>query len=220
VVQSSIVALLHGLKEDEPYDMHMSMMTIGILVVAILMKMFLWWYCEKIGECSPTALALAQDHRNDVMSNSMALATSLIAQYKSKYWFADPLGAIMISLYITVSWMETGKEQVERLVGIQADEKFITFVSELADDHHPLMKSDIVRAYHFGNNFLVEIEVILPQDMRVREAHDISLALQMKVEALETVERAFVHVDYLPRNYDEHKDPTVRRRVTSRGESI
>ena len=92
------------------------------------------------------------------------------------------------------------------------------------------MKSDIVRAYHFGNNFLVrtttriekgnewhacltqvELEVILPELMCVSEAHDISLALQMKVEALDVVERAFVHVDYLSRNYDEHKDPTARR---------
>lgn len=77
--------------------------------------------------------------------------------------------------------------------------------------HHPLMKSDIVRAYHFGNNYLVELEVILPETMCVREAHDISLALQNKVEELDNVERAFVHVDYLSRDYDEHKDPTVRR---------
>lgn len=73
------------------------------------------------------------------------------------------------------------------------------------------MKSDIVRAYHFGNNFLVELEVLLPETMCVRDAHDISLALQDKVEALDCVERAFVHVDYAPRAYDEHKDPTIRR---------
>lgn len=73
------------------------------------------------------------------------------------------------------------------------------------------MRSDIVRAYHFGNNYLVELEVILPEQMCVREAHDISLALQDKVEALDCVERAFVHVDYAPRDYDEHKDPTIRR---------
>ncbi len=73
------------------------------------------------------------------------------------------------------------------------------------------MSVDIVRAYHFGNNFLVEIEVILPWDMTVKDAHDISLELQMKVEALDDVERAFVHVDYLSRDYDEHKDPTQRR---------
>jgi divalent metal cation (Fe/Co/Zn/Cd) transporter len=84
----------------------------------------------------------------------------------------------------------------------------------MADAHHPLMQSDIVRAYHFGNNFLVELEVILPKTMCVQDSHDISLALQIKVEALEAVERAFVHVDYRSRDYDEHKDPTIRRQLS------
>jgi len=93
----------------------------------------------------------------------------------------------------------------------EASQEFIDEVRLLADMHHPLMKADIVRAYHFGNNYLVELEVILPESMRVREAHDISLSLQKRVEELDCVERAFVHVDYLSRDYDEHKDPTVRR---------
>lgn len=39
----------------------------------------------------------------------------------------------------------------------------------------------------------------------VREAHDISLALQQSVEQLEDVERAFVHVDWKGREgEDEH----------------
>lgn len=40
----------------------------------------------------------------------------------------------------------------------------------------------------------VEMEIVLPGDMTVRESHDIALALQHKIESLEDVERAFVHV--------------------------
>jgi len=39
----------------------------------------------------------------------------------------------------------------------------------------------------------VELEVVLPAEMSVREAHDISLALQQSIEQLDAVERAFVH---------------------------
>ncbi|GIL81739.1 hypothetical protein Vretimale_1328 [Volvox reticuliferus] len=45
----------------------------------------------------------------------------------------------------------------------------------------------------------------MPSDMLVRDAHDIALALQHKLEAIETVERAFVHVDYEQRDLEEHK---------------
>ena len=38
------------------------------------------------------------------------------------------------------------------------------------------------------------MEIVLPGEMTVRESHDIALALQHKIEGLEEVERAFVHV--------------------------
>lgn len=40
----------------------------------------------------------------------------------------------------------------------------------------------------------VEMEIVLPGAMTVRESHDIALALQHKIEGLDEVERAFVHV--------------------------
>jgi hypothetical protein len=45
---------------------------------------------------------------------------------------------------------------------------------------------------HFTDN--VEMEIVLPGTMTVMESHDIALALQHKLEGLEEVERAFVHV--------------------------
>ena len=50
---------------------------------------------------------------------------------------------------------------------------------------------DTVRAYHFGERFLVEVDIVLPEDMPLRKTHDIGEALQIKLEALAEVERAF-----------------------------
>jgi divalent metal cation (Fe/Co/Zn/Cd) transporter len=38
------------------------------------------------------------------------------------------------------------------------------------------------------------MEIVLPGGMTVRESHDLALALQHKIEMLDDVERAFVHV--------------------------
>jgi hypothetical protein len=69
----------------------------------------------------------------------------------------------------------------------------------------PTMSLSLVRVYHFGSRFNVEMEIVLPGSMTVRESHDIALALQHKIESLKDVERAFVHVDYLKRDGLEHK---------------
>lgn len=55
----------------------------------------------------------------------------------------------------------------------------------------------------------MEVHIVLDKDMRLKDSHDISEALQNNIESLPDVERAFVHVDYeydhKPR--DEHKSP-------------
>jgi divalent metal cation (Fe/Co/Zn/Cd) transporter len=67
-------------------------------------------------------------------------------------------------------------------------------VNKIACEHDPRLVVDCTRVYHFGARFNVEMEIILPGDMTVAESHDIALALQHKIEFLEDVERAFVHV--------------------------
>ena len=57
-------------------------------------------------------LALAEDHRNDIISNLGAIAFGAIASISQKVWWFDPLGAILISLYIIWSWMCILKGQV------------------------------------------------------------------------------------------------------------
>lgn len=49
------------------------------------------------------------------------------------------------------------------------------------------------------------MEIVLPGTMTVRESHDLALDLQHKIEGLEDVERAFVHVDHERRDGLEHK---------------
>lgn len=112
--------------------------------------------------------------------------------YSPKCWYSDPLGAICMSIYITINWFGIGSEQMEKIVGKAADSEFIKEIKKLADAHHPQLYPDIIRAYHFGARFLVELEVVLPGDMTLRETHDIALTLQQKLEQLEDVERAFV----------------------------
>jgi len=57
-------------------------------------------------------LALAEDHRNDIISNLGAIAFGAIASISQKVWWFDPVGAILISLYIIWSWMCILKGQV------------------------------------------------------------------------------------------------------------
>ncbi len=184
-----------------------------------------------------TMEALAQDHWNDCLSNVVA-AVALFCTFSNEHlWVLDPIGAIFISCYIIFSWYATGKEQIEHLTGKAAPRDFIEELHEMANNFDPKMvvsancsriymisfnansflflKVDVVRAYHFGPKFLVELEVVLPRDTLLHESHDLGMELQYEIESREEVERCFVHIDYESRPYDEHvvsKVPELRER--------
>jgi divalent metal cation (Fe/Co/Zn/Cd) transporter len=52
-----------------------------------------------------------------------------------------------------------------------------------------ILKIDTVRAFYFGSSYLVEVDIVLPEDMLLKQAHDIGEALQTKIEDLPEVER-------------------------------
>lgn len=144
---------------------------------------------------SPSTRVIAQDLRNDCIANTGAIAFAYIGTY---YWrYVDPIGAILISIYIAVNWYGTCKEQVAILSGKSASPEFITRIINVCCEHDPLIKSiDTVLAYHFGTKYLVEVHVVMDAENSLKTVHDTSEKLQNKVEALPFVERAFVHVDY------------------------
>jgi len=59
-----------------------------------------------------------------------------------------------------------------------------------------ILQVDTCRVYHSGPHYFVEIDIVLPPDMPLWRAHDISQDLQDQIEALPDVDRCFVHVDH------------------------
>jgi divalent metal cation (Fe/Co/Zn/Cd) transporter len=81
------------------------------------------------------------------------------------------------------------------------------------------MQVDTIRAYHFGPKFLVELEVVMPENTPLKTSHDAGMELQYEIEAQGEVERCFVHIDYETRDYDEHvvsKVPELREQLLRR----
>lgn len=189
---------------------------LGALVV---MKAVLWLWCSTLAGKGHVSLdAVAEDHRNDVASNSVAIVAAAVASRWAVLWAADPVGAVLISLWIIRAWCLMGKEQADLLVGKSADPKFLDVVRELAETHDPNATLDVVRAYHFGPKFLVEIELVMAQETPLLESHDVGILLQHKIENLDACERCFVHIDYQHRESDDHDPSVPLNRKTSMGE--
>ncbi|KAL0026354.1 hypothetical protein WJX79_002339 [Trebouxia sp. C0005] len=176
--------------------------TVAVIACAVIMSFATLAVIQESGKSLYTGIATGIPPDLD-MTWLLYIILGVAAGLKG--WWIDPVGGILISLYIIYSWGAICKEQVDKMIGKGAPEDFIHDLEQLASTHHADMSLDHIRAYYFGQRFIVEMEVVLPPRMTVRESHDIAMILQHKLEALEEVERAFVHVDYTKRDEPEHK---------------
>merc|ERR1719375_1351797 len=181
-----------------------------LLVFVILLKAALWYWCVRVLQRHPgdeSVTAIAQDNQNDVISNFAALFSAGITDFSPALWMVDPVAGIAISIYIIYTWLSTGFEQVELIVGKRADPDFLWKVQAICQEHGKEegdMQLDQLCAYHFGPRYLVEIEMVMPEATTLRESHDAGIRLQHKIELLEETERCFVHIDYHFRDEDDH----------------
>ncbi|KAA8527203.1 hypothetical protein F0562_008568 [Nyssa sinensis] len=175
---------------------------IGIMVSVTVVKFLLMVYCRRFK--NEIIRAYAQDHLFDVVTNSVGLATAVLAV--RFFWWIDPTGAIIIALYTMTTWAKTVIENVWLLIGRTAPPEFLAKLTYLIWNHHEEIKHiDTVRAYTFGSHYFVEVDIVLPEDMHLSQAHNIGETLQEKLEQLLEVERAFVHIDFEFTHRPEHK---------------
>jgi cation diffusion facilitator family transporter len=170
-------------------------LTLSIICVTVAIKFFMWLYCIAYRNKSSSVRALATDHITDVVANVFLLGCYVFGYYVWAYM--DPLGGILISFYLMYNWYSEGSIEVKKLSGQSAPPDFLRKITFLVWNHSPMVVAvDTVRAFHLANGFMVEVDIVLPYDMLLRDAHDIGESLQHQLEAVEDVERAYVHLDF------------------------
>ncbi|KAI2784475.1 hypothetical protein F4815DRAFT_500872 [Daldinia loculata] len=173
--------------------------------IAIFAKGSLMFYCLTYRRY-PSVHVFFIDHRNDIVVNVFGLVMSIVGD--RFIWYLDPIGTICIALLILFSWISNAFEQVWLLVGKSAPKEFVSKLIYISMTHDPLVrKVDTCRAYHAGQKYYVEVDIVMDQDIPLKISHDVSQSLQRKLEGLGDVERAFVHVDYNDDHdiHEEHK---------------
>ncbi|KAJ7975979.1 Metal tolerance protein [Quillaja saponaria] len=172
-----------------------------IMLTATGVKLCLWFYCRSSG--NKIVRAYAEDHYFDVVTNMVGLVAAVLGD--KFYWWIDPIGAIFLAVYTISNWSATVLENAASLVGQSASPEVLQKLTYLVLRHHPKIKRiDTVRAYSFGVLYFVEVDIELPEDLPLKEAHFIGESLQIKIEELPEVERAFVHLDYECDHKPEH----------------
>ncbi|XP_026381037.1 metal tolerance protein 4-like [Papaver somniferum] len=178
------------LLNEEPLKMDWSQLVwlYSIMLSASAVKLSLWFYCRS----SPSEIvrACAKDHYFDVMTNIIGLIAAVLGD--RFYWWIDPVGAIILAIYTISIWSGVVMENAVSLIGQSAAPDVLEKLTNLATGHHHLIKRvERIQAYTIGGLF-VEVDIELLEDLPLEVGRDIGLSLQVEIEKLTEVERAFV----------------------------
>lgn len=200
LIAFSVQELVRG-SESDTKGFHLP--SVIAVSVAFCTKLALFLYCWALRNQYSQVRILWEDHRNDLFINGFGVMTS-VGGSKLRWWI-DPMGAIILSVLISVLWLHTAYSEFQLLIGISADtetQQLITYVSMTHSDR--IRQIDTVRAWHSGPRLVVEVDVVMDPEESLRVCHDIAEDLQMKLESLPLVERAYVHCDYETEHRPEH----------------
>ncbi|UKZ83052.1 hypothetical protein TrVFT333_010853 [Trichoderma virens FT-333] len=194
----SLVLIVESIRDLAKSEHELGKFSVAAIVAAACgfgIKLGLAIYCFIFRKHSSQLEMLWEDNRNDCFEYGFAIFTS--AAGAKLNWWVDPAGAMLIACVIVVTWIGTVRSEFLQLCGVGASPSLVQEIVFLTIRHSPLiLQVDTVHAYHWGEDFVVEVDIVMAPERSLREVHDISQALQDKLETVEGVGRAFVHVDY------------------------
>lgn len=175
---------------------------IAIMLGTVVIKAFCWVWCRLIKNSS--VQALAQDAMTDVVFNTFSIIFPLVGFY-AKIWWLDALGGLLLSFYVMFNWASTSSEHIRHLTGAAATADQRNVLLYLTMRFAKTIKYiQGIQAYHAGDKLNVEVDIVLDEDTSLKDSHDLSESLQYVLESVPTVDRAFVHADYLAVNLPSH----------------
>lgn len=207
VMQESIIRFAEGLGDEKP-SINVDLWLSISLSIAVASKAILATLCYRFRTYASIE-ALFMDHRNDVVTNLVSVAAAVVASREPSLWFFDPIAATVLSALLIWIWTSTAREKISDIVGKSASPLMLNSLAFVSAHHNPLVQQvDTVRDYHLGSKMYAEIHVALDHHTPLKVAHDIGDTLCHKIESLEGIERAFIHLDYETTHHpsSEHKE--------------
>jgi hypothetical protein len=105
--------------------------------------------------------------------------------YAFNLWFLDPLGGVVLSLYVIFNWSQTANEHICNLAGQAATADQRNILLYLTMRFAKTIKHiQGLQAYHVGDKLNVEVDIVLDERTSLRDSHDLGESLQYVIESV------------------------------------
>ena len=168
---------------------------VAVAILSIVVKELMTQYSLFVGKKlnSQVLIADAYHHRSDALSSGVVLVGLLLQKFG--IYYGDAIAGIIVALMIAKVAFDICITNIHYLTGRAPPKKFFEIIKKEALKVDKVIGVHDIKAHYVGPKIHVEVHVEVPSDISAREMHDIEVAVKNRLESLEIVERAYVHVD-------------------------
>lgn len=202
LMKDSVLRIIH------PEPVEFSWLVIGILFITILVKIYMAYYNNAIGNLidSPTLKAVVTDSISDCISTTVVIAVTVI-QHMTGFVYLDGIAGFAVAIFIANAGIQAARDTLNPLLGNAPDEEFVDNIMEIMEHVDPRISGihDLMVHDYGPGRRIVSLHAEVPVDGDILELHDAidnaEKVLEQKLNCMATI-----HMDPIVTN-----DPRVNQ---------
>ena len=170
LMKTSVGALIDG----TPMPTY-SLVSIIILAVSVVFKLWLFLFNRKIGKKieSETLLATAQDSLNDSIATAVILLSVAVSKLVPIPFNLDAVMGVAVALFILFAGFNAAKETLNRILGEPPTADLITDIEKAILSHDDFVGIHDLIVHNYGpGRLFASVHVEVPQDINIVECHE------------------------------------------------
>lgn len=148
--------------------------TIVLLVAAVLVKLWLFFFYRKIGNLIDSAAVKSTsiDSISDTVATSLVLISTLVARFANVG--IDGWAGILVSGFILFTGIKAAKETIDLLLGTPPDPAFIEELKDFVKNYPEVVGVHDLMVHDYGpGRKIISFHAEVPSDSDINYAHDV-----------------------------------------------
>lgn len=189
LMKSSIEKLLH------PETTVYSALSLGILAVSILVKLYMYYYNRSFSRTlnSVALQSTAEDSRNDCIATASVMISAIIEIYSG--FHIDAMIGLAVSVYILHSGIQSFRATASPLLGQEPDPALLQKIRLTVMSYPKVLGMHDLMLHDYGpDRRLMSMHVEVPSDMTLVDAHELANEIEKRMSSEFGIETT-IHID-------------------------
>lgn len=207
LIRSSAEKILH------PEEVVFNSLVVGILIISILVKIYMYLYNRKISRTigSAAMMATAKDSLSDTMATAVVLISTLTAHFTGIQ--IDGWCGVLVGLFIFYAGFSAAKDTISPLLGQPPEKEFVKQIEEIVLSHEGILGIHDLVVHDYGpGRRMVSLHAEVSASGNMLALHDtidnIERDLQRELKC-----SAVIHMD--PIMNDDEETLELKEKVTA-----